>query len=108
MLARCPASRGTRAGAHDALRAFPALSAGQRRADHDRGEKCGLRFGERENEVADRICRFVDAVGDRERVIAGCDRVFSTFAGWAMVPADVAWKKMQMLTDGARRASDRL
>ena len=52
--------------------------------------------------MADRICRFVDAVGDRERVIAGCDCGFSTFAGWAMVPADVAWKKMEML--GSRRA----
>ena len=58
--------------------------------------------------VADRICQFVDAVGDRERVIAGCDCGFSTFAGWVMVPADVAWKKMEMLTEGARRASARL
>ena len=93
---------------HIALRPVPTLSAGQRRADHDLGEKCGLRFGERENEVADRICRFVDAVGDRERVIAGCDCGFSTFAGWAMVQAEVAWKKMEMLAEGARRASDRL
>ena len=58
--------------------------------------------------VADRICQFVDAVGDRERVIAGCDCGFSTFAGWVMVPADVAWKKMEMLTEGARRASEQL
>ena len=58
--------------------------------------------------VADRICQFVDAVGERERVIAGCDCGFSTFAGWVMVPADVAWKKMEMLTEGARRASARL
>ena len=58
--------------------------------------------------VADRICQFVDAVGDRERVIAGCDCGFSTFAGWVMVPADVAWKKMEMLTEGARLASARL
>ena len=42
------------------------------------------------------------------RVIAGCDCGFSTFAGWAMVPADAAWKKMEMLSEGARRASDRL
>ena len=27
---------------HIALRASPTLSAGQRRADHDPGEKCGL------------------------------------------------------------------
>ena len=97
-------ARGTR----DALRAVPTLSAGQRRADHDLGEKCGLGFGERENEEADRICRFVDAVDDRERGIAGCDCGFSIFAGWAMAPADAAWKKMEMLTEGACRASDRL
>ena len=58
--------------------------------------------------VADRICQFVDVIGDRERVIAGCDCGFSTFAGWVMVPADVAWKKMEMLTEGARLASARL
>lgn len=58
--------------------------------------------------VADRICQFVEAVGDRERVIAGCDCGFSTFAGWVMVPADVAWKKMEMLAEGARLASARL
>ncbi len=58
--------------------------------------------------VADRICQFVDAVGDRERVIAGCDCGFSTFAGYVMVPADVAWKKLEMLRDGARMASARL
>ncbi len=58
--------------------------------------------------VADRICQFVDVIGDRERVIAGCDCGFSTFAGWIMVPADVAWKKMEMLTEGARIASERL
>ena len=58
--------------------------------------------------MADRICRFVDAVGDRERAIAGYDCGFSTFAGWVMVPADVAWKKMEMLSEGVRRASDRL
>ena len=58
--------------------------------------------------VADRICQFVDAVGDKERVIAGCDCGFSTFAGWVMVPADVAWKKMEMLSEGARIASERL
>ena len=42
------------------------------------------------------------------RVIAGCDCGFSTFAGWVMVQAEVAWKKMEMLAEGARRASVRL
>ena len=58
--------------------------------------------------VADRIFQFVDAVGDRERVIAGCDCGFSTFAGYVMVPADVAWKKLEMLSQGAGIASARL
>lgn len=58
--------------------------------------------------VADRICQFVDVIGDRERVIAGCDCGFSTFAGWVMVPSDVAWKKMEMLSAGARIATERL
>jgi 5-methyltetrahydropteroyltriglutamate--homocysteine methyltransferase len=58
--------------------------------------------------VADRICQFVEVVGDRSRVIAGADCGFSTFAGYVMVPADVAWKKLEMLTEGARLASERL
>ena len=42
---RCPADSVRHAACpmhRIALRAVPALSAGQRRADHDRGEKCGL------------------------------------------------------------------
>ena len=58
--------------------------------------------------VADRICQFVEVIGDRERVIAGCDCGFSTFTGYLMVPADVAWKKLEMLSTGARIASARL
>jgi 5-methyltetrahydropteroyltriglutamate--homocysteine methyltransferase len=58
--------------------------------------------------VADRICQFVEVIGDRERVIAGGDCGFSTFAGYVMVPADVAWKKLEMLSTGARIASARL
>ena len=58
--------------------------------------------------VADRICQFVEVIGDKERVIAGCDCGFSTFAGYVMVPSDVAWKKLEMLSTGARLASERL
>ena len=58
--------------------------------------------------VADRICQFVEVIGDRERVIAACDCGFSTFAGYVMVPSDVAWKKLEMLSAGARLASERL
>ncbi len=58
--------------------------------------------------VADRICQFVEVIGDRERVIAACDCGFSTFAGYVMVPSDVAWKKLEMLSRGAQLASERL
>ncbi len=58
--------------------------------------------------VANRICNVVDAVGDRERVIAGTDCGFGTFASYEFVATDVAWAKIGALADGARIASDRL
>ena len=56
--------------------------------------------------VAERICRAVDAVGERERVIASTDCGFSTLAGDAFVAEDVVWAKMNSLVEGARLASD--
>ena len=58
--------------------------------------------------VANRICNVVDAVGDRERVIAGTDCGFGTFASYEFVATDVTWAKIGALADGARIASDRL
>ena len=58
--------------------------------------------------VAERIGRAVDAVGDRERVIASTDCGFSTLAGDAFVAEDVVWAKMNSLVEGARLASDTL
>ncbi len=58
--------------------------------------------------VADRICEFVDVVGDRERVIASTDCGFGTFASYTFVAEDVVWAKLQMLTEGARIATKRL
>jgi 5-methyltetrahydropteroyltriglutamate--homocysteine methyltransferase len=58
--------------------------------------------------VADRICQWVDVVGDRERVIASTDCGFGTFAAFTFVAEDVVWAKFQMLRDGARLASERL
>ena len=58
--------------------------------------------------VADRICHWVDVVGDRERVIASTDCGFGTFASFTFVAEDVCWAKLQMLTDGAKLASNRL
>ena len=58
--------------------------------------------------ISERICRAVDAVGDRERVIASTDCGFSTLAGDAFVAQDVVWAKMNSLVEGARLASDHL
>jgi 5-methyltetrahydropteroyltriglutamate--homocysteine methyltransferase len=58
--------------------------------------------------VADRICEFVDVIGDRERVIASTDCGFGTFATYTFVAEDVVWAKLQMLSEGARIATERL
>ncbi|MEO5897524.1 MAG: cobalamin-independent methionine synthase II family protein [Vicinamibacterales bacterium] len=57
--------------------------------------------------VAERICRFTDLVG-RERVIAGTDCGFATFAGFGKVDADIVYAKLHALAEGARIASDKL
>ncbi|MEX2479669.1 MAG: cobalamin-independent methionine synthase II family protein [Gammaproteobacteria bacterium] len=58
--------------------------------------------------IANRILEAVDAVGDKERVIAGADCGFGTFAGWEMVAQSVVWAKFAALAEGARLASARL
>jgi 5-methyltetrahydropteroyltriglutamate--homocysteine methyltransferase len=58
--------------------------------------------------VADRICQAVDAVGERERVIASTDCGFGTFAGSEMVAESVVWAKLRTLARGAEMASARL
>jgi 5-methyltetrahydropteroyltriglutamate--homocysteine methyltransferase len=57
--------------------------------------------------VAERIARFASVVG-RERVIAGADCGFASFAGSTEIPASVVWAKLASLTAGARLASARL
>ena len=57
--------------------------------------------------VAERICRYADLVG-RERVIAGSDCGFSTFAGFGPVDPDIAYLKLRSLVEGAELASRRL
>ncbi len=54
--------------------------------------------------VAERIVRYADVVG-RERVIAGSDCGFSTFAGFGVVDPDIVWMKLASLTEGAARAT---
>jgi 5-methyltetrahydropteroyltriglutamate--homocysteine methyltransferase len=57
--------------------------------------------------VAERICRFADIVG-RERVIAGTDCGFSTFAGFGAVDPDITYAKLAAMAEGARIATSRL
>ena len=58
--------------------------------------------------IADRIGQTVRAIGDRTRVIAGADCGFGTFAAWELVAESVVWAKLKALSEGARRASERL
>ena len=57
--------------------------------------------------VTERICRFANIVG-RERVIAGSDCGFSTFAGFGTVDADITYAKLASLAHGAELASNKL
>ena len=64
-------------------------------------------FVEHPRLVAERICRFADIVG-RERVIAGTDCGFSTFAGFGAVDSDITYAKLAAMAEGAAIASKRL
>ena len=57
--------------------------------------------------VAQRICQFADIVG-RERVIAGTDCGFGTFAGYGKIDPDISFKKLGAMVEGAGIASKRL
>jgi 5-methyltetrahydropteroyltriglutamate--homocysteine methyltransferase len=57
--------------------------------------------------VAERLCRYADLVG-RERVMAGSDCGFGTFAGFGPVDPDVAYLKLGAMVEGARIATERL
>ena len=63
-------------------------------------------FVEHPELVAQRIETFARIVGP-ERVIAGTDCGFSTFAGYGAVHGDIAWAKLTALVEGARIASAR-
>lgn len=64
-------------------------------------------FVEHPELVAERIGRFADIVG-AERVIAGSDCGFGTFAGFGAVDPEIAYAKLGALAEGARLASGRL
>jgi 5-methyltetrahydropteroyltriglutamate--homocysteine methyltransferase len=57
--------------------------------------------------VAERVCRFGEIVG-RERVMAGTDCGFGTWAGFGPIDPDICWAKLRSLAEGAALASERL
>ena len=61
-------------------------------------------FVEHPELIAQRLQRFIDIVG-AERVIAGSDCGFGTFAGFGAVDPDIAWAKLASLAEGTARAS---
>ncbi|MDF2747874.1 MAG: enterotoxin [Propionibacteriaceae bacterium] len=64
-------------------------------------------FIEHPRVVANRIRGFVDLVG-ADRVIAGTDCGFATFAGFGAVDAEIVYAKLTTLAEGAALASRRL
>jgi 5-methyltetrahydropteroyltriglutamate--homocysteine methyltransferase len=61
-------------------------------------------FVEHPRAVAERVLKFVNLFG-AERVIAGTDCGFSTFAGFGAVDPDIVWMKLRSLAEGAELAS---
>jgi len=57
--------------------------------------------------VSQRVCQFAQIVG-RDRVMAGTDCGFGTFAGIGKMDAGISFKKLGALVEGARRASRKL
>jgi 5-methyltetrahydropteroyltriglutamate--homocysteine methyltransferase len=57
--------------------------------------------------IGEQLCQYAAIVG-RERVIAGADCGFGSFAGYSRVDPAVAYKKLRALAEGAALATDRL
>lgn len=64
-------------------------------------------FVEHPKVVANRILQFVRLFG-ADRVIAGTDCGFSTFAGFGAVDEDIVWAKLKALSEGANIAEERI
>jgi 5-methyltetrahydropteroyltriglutamate--homocysteine methyltransferase len=56
--------------------------------------------------VAQRLGRYAEIVG-ADRVMAGTDCGFGTWSGFGSVDPDICWAKLAVLSEGARRASER-
>ena len=61
-------------------------------------------FVEHPDLVAERVSRFVGIVG-ADRVIAGSDCGFGTFGGFGAVDPDIAYAKLEALSEGTKRAA---
>jgi len=64
-------------------------------------------FVEHPELVAERVTKFAQIVG-ADRVIAGSDCGFGTFAGFGTVDPDIAYAKLSALSEGTRLAAERL
>lgn len=64
-------------------------------------------FVEHPEVVAQRILRYAEVVG-RDRILAGSDCGFGTFAGFGPVHPSIGWMKLKSLAEGARIASKKL
>jgi 5-methyltetrahydropteroyltriglutamate--homocysteine methyltransferase len=64
-------------------------------------------FVEHPQLVAERIQKFVDIVG-QDRVIAGSDCGFGTFAGFGAVDPEIAFAKLKSLAEGAALVNQRI
>ena len=58
--------------------------------------------------VAERIERAVAVAGGKERVIAGTDCGFGTFAGYEFCAEEIVWEKLKSLAQGAAIATSRM
>jgi 5-methyltetrahydropteroyltriglutamate--homocysteine methyltransferase len=56
--------------------------------------------------VAQRILKFTEIVGP-ERVVAGTDCGFGTWAGFGAIDPDICWAKLRSLAEGAEIAAKR-
>ncbi|WIY53262.1 cobalamin-independent methionine synthase II family protein [Devosia sp. YIM 151766] len=61
-------------------------------------------FVEHPELIAQRLQNYIDIVG-HQRVIAGTDCGFSTFAGFGAVDSEIVWAKLKALSEGAEIAS---
>ncbi len=66
-----------------------------------------INYVEHPEVVAQRLVRYADVIG-RERLMAGSDCGFGTFAGFGPVFPAFAWMKCRALAEGAKIASEKL